>query len=563
MQTFYVKPSDVPKPPNGPTSVAALEQRPQKILLMRGDKSYEFESNRPEGGFYISAFQATEDKAVRVPEQVIVKTLSIWGHTFVVHQHLHAEEVPYWSSEYVVTELSTGLRLSAAAGTAEEAEQQARKKAHEVGRGSLDKTIGGAKNIADKVNVEMNTEDWRIDAPKKMITDEEREAFAKELRDELLDGEDGGFTVSDVADWLEDRMDVTTTQDIEAIRNDVNDPWVLKQAIMENMDYFAAETKAGAINDILKLLPSAETMGYMIVQNMDYESISDWAKKHENNLTDGFDSYQYGVDYESGDQAVSAADVVAFAIDQDISLDTAQSQMEESIQQQESEFQAETIEAVDFADSNGKSWNGDDLHEIGRWVGGTVRSTRDAAKELDDCRRGENICPDDDNPIVKVVEDHIAPYTEGNLYRGTGNGRYAWLASQVGDVIPYGLASFSKSESQALGFDSTVLLIIEKTEDVENPIVGIDIQSVIEDGRLAGFDSAVTETGIASYEEEQEVILRAPALQVVRREANKVYVKPIDMKLLNIMKALFEDRIAAMERTFDYPLHREPEDAWK
>ena len=113
-QTFYVKPDTVPKAQNGPTSVAVLEPsagaRSKVEFIDSMGNLKEFESNRPEGGFYVNMQRYGEPVAIRIPEKFIVKTFEHRGYTFVVHRRMVSSEVQEWGSDFAVTELVSGLR---------------------------------------------------------------------------------------------------------------------------------------------------------------------------------------------------------------------------------------------------------------------------------------------------------------------------------------------------------------------------------------------------------------------------------------------------------------------
>ncbi len=555
-QTFYVKPDTLPKAQNGPTAVVVLEQRPKKIQLLRGSETYEFESNRPEGGFYINMRKYGEPVAVRVPEKYIVKTLEHRGHTFVVHRRLRSAETPEWDADFAVTELVSGLRAGSGE-TPEDAEMMALAQMTEekLPQERLNEVIRKAGKVEDVADVTMDTEDWPTKEPKKFLSAEEITILATGLWEDILDGEDGGFAVEQVEEWLRDTEKVKTAKDAELAKNDFGNQWTLEQAIVEEITYDEALERETAIGEIQVLAMHSDMFGG---EEMDWDTVADWARENEDNLVDGFDASIWGVNYKSGDEAWTVNDIVAYAITNNVSLKQAEETAEIAVKEEEEEMEAEEMADISI-DSDGKNWDGHELQTLGTWVNGSVRGPRDSCKALDDCRRqrSEEEC-EADYPIVRIVEEHLSPYVGTPLYRGTGNTHHAWLESKPGDIIPYGMSSFSRSEIKARGFGGEVLLIIEDTKEV----MGVDVYQLIRDGKEAGFERALSETGVDSYEDEQEFLIRAPALEIIRREENRVYLKPVEMNLLEMMKSIFADRIKAMERTFDYPLHREPEDAW-
>lgn len=559
-QTFYVKPDSVPKAPNGPTPVTGLEKQPQKILLMRGDNSYELESNRPEGGF----FMQNAEKAVRVPEKYIVKVIKRIGHTFVIHRALGKysldDERLMWKSDYVMTEVNTGLRLTQPEDTIEKTESAGLDILGKHIKEDIDRLIENNKSIKE-LEPWMNTEDWKAEEPKRVISFEERQIFAESIWKEYLDAEDGPVTLQQVDDWVRDIEGINYNTDLNEAREQITTKDILEEAIVEKLPYVTSEIRLKGLYEIIALANESE-MAEAGVASVDYVTVVEWARKHEGNLVDGFNSIKYGTSYDSGEEAWTAADVVAYAIESEISLGNAQATAEErtaEIDEEEKAEERKEMQNMEFTDPEGKTWNWDDLHSIGAWVGGKVKSTREAAKALDEMLRGDKHVSIIDD-IVDVVNKHASVYND-ILYRGTGN--RAWLESEVGDILPVGMASFSKNMLKAKGFSETVLLILEESAGtLDDPVIGIDVNEVVADGENAGFENAVAESGIAGYDYEEEFIVRAPAFEIIRRVGNQVFVKPREMSLLEMMKSLFADRIKEMERTFDYSLHREPEDAW-
>ena len=558
-QTFYVKPETVPSAPTRPShAVMNLSEPREKINIYRGGEPYEFESNRPEGGFFIRV----GEKAVRVPLWLIEKVVECRGRTFVIHRvAITMDDDTYkWSGQYGFSELTTGLRVSESVDNPMEAEVAGKAKLDQYPNEKLASVIAEHPPIKNIENVELNTEGWEAQEPKKFITEEERQTFAKKLWETALEGEDGPFTFERVDSWLRDTEAVQTTNDLKELDDDILDYAILEEAIVEGISYEGAEDRVRAITGIMTLAKESDMSA---VTEFDYETVSDWAREYEDNFVDGFDETDYGAYYKSGETAWTAADIVAYAIEGKMSLSTAQTAAEESTIEQEEGMREEMVEQADFTDSHGKDWDGESLTSVGSWIGGQVKSTREAAKRADEARRrGEEI---PENNIVEAIEEHAVQYPKDEtIYRGTGY--RAWLEGTIGDVIPVGMASFSKSQQKALGFNSTVLLVIDGSlVDDDNPLMAVDIETLIVDGRDEGFSDAIVQSNVDAYEEEIEVIVRAPAFKIISREANIVYVKPIEMSLLEMMKALFENQssselIKEMERTFDYALHREPED---
>jgi hypothetical protein len=441
-----------------------------------------------------------------------------------------------------------------------EAEVSGKAKIDQYSDYKLTSIIVGQTSIKNIENVELKTEGWEIKEPKKFITEEERQTFARELWETALEGEDGPFTFEQVDSWLRDTEEVETAGDLKDLQDDTIDYAILEDAIIEAITYEESGQRIVAMQEIIALAKESDMAA---VTEFDWETVVDWARDYEGNLIDGFDEADYGVYYESGETAWTAADIVAHAIENKISLGSAQAAAEGSAIEQEASMREEMVEQTDFTDSHGKDWDGESVSSVGAWISGQVKATREAAKRADEARRQGEVIPP--HSIVEAVEEHAIRYSKDEtLYRGTGY--HAWLEGAIGDVIPVGMASFSKSQHRAKTFSSVVLLVIDgKNVDDDNPVMAVDIETLIEDGRDEGFSDAISQSNVDTYEEEIEVIVRAPAFKIISREANIVHIKPVEMSLLEMMKALFENQSSAelikeMERTFDYALHREPED---
>jgi hypothetical protein len=560
MQTFYVKPEEA-KPEKKQPSVQSVK-RPKLIMLLRGDNTYEFESNRPEGGFYIaSTNKAGEDEAVRVPGRLIESVFESKGYTFVVHRALTDENS--WSDRYVVTELTTGKRACVPRESPEAAIALTHSNIDPLSKEAMDEIVSNknAPKVAGMDNVITETDDWPEKQPERKLSNRELNELAKEIRSKFLDEDQ--FSQQEVRDWLYTSTTVATEKDREDLLREFESETqqIIQEAIIEKMTFSDAHARIEALDEVQSALGNLNTT-YGTTYNM--EQILEWADKHEDGFTTGFNSYMYGVNYESGDEAWTPGDVIAYAIENDVSLDNAQQNAENFVDDEEAQLKAEeaeyAAEDISFTDGYGNAWDFDSLNQISRWVGGTVKSVRDTTKEIDELLRRGSSEPKPMNKILDVVEEKMVTFDGDALYRGTGN--LTWGTAEVGDVIPYGLASFSQSSVEAEKFGK-YLLVMEPAED--NPIKGLDIYTTIRDGREAGFENELSSMAVDEYYYEQEFIVRAPSLEVVRREGNSVYVRPHEMDLLEVMKSLFGDveRIKNLERTFDYSLHREPEGIWE
>jgi hypothetical protein len=110
--------------------------------------------------------------------------------------------------------------------------------------------------------------------------------------------------------------------------------------------------------------------------------------------------------------------------------------------------------------------------------------------------------------VTFSTEDN--PGVDGKrLFRGTRGER--WLDVGVGDKIPMGVASFSKSGLKAKDFAKKAVLVL----DIGDGVKCVDIDSLISAGRQQNV-GAVGKSGISTHAEEREVLVRVPTFTVTR-----------------------------------------------
>jgi len=553
-QTFYVKPDSLPKRPTSPTAIASglpAPQHPTITVSNEAGDTYTFEANHPKG-FVINSTKGTKTP-IRIPEQYIAKMFKYAGQTFVVHRVINRISKKVLG-QYQTTELLTGLSVGAESDSVDGAEANGKHTVAQHGEATLKEIVDKSDKMSDKIEVDTSVDGWTVEEPKQFLNDTELDESAREIWNSMLAGESGGITLDQVKEWMSDKGEIETEEDVKDVLQDY-DMDSLRSAIELGLSYYDADTRFEAISKIHKL------------SSRDWKTIADWAANNENDLIGGFNSYDYGTSSDYGNEW-SDADVVAYAIDNNISLYDAQQYAKDSTQkkdEEEYEEHADDLGNFAFTDSYGVYWDSSSILSISRWVNGTVETTRDAANSLDDCRRRNVEISDECNSndaIVDTIEQNGVEYTGTTLYRGTGN--RAWLESEIGDSVVVGCASFSKSESRATKFDDTVMLIMEPNEvQKDHPIMGVDVDQLNKDAEAN--ISIYDETGMEVYAKEQEFIVRAPTLRITKREGHRVWVQPVEMNLLSVMKALFldkADREAAMAETFKYHMRQDTEDKW-
>jgi hypothetical protein len=222
-------------------------------------------------------------------------------------------------------------------------------------------------------------------------------------------------------------------------------------------------------------------------------------------------------------------------------------------------------------------WTNRELYDLGAWVTGAVRNPRNAVKNRDSKRR-ENpdarADPEVEDDIAYVIMEKMQRHPDvQKLFRGTTNS--AWKEAQPGDILEVGIASFTHDEGIAKrefgsGSEGAVLVIDRENYD-GGGFLGVDIYNMLlemKDGATPEEARLIDSSQVNAHERESEFILRAPRLEVLGVEERDygpphVHVRLVDADLLE--KAIWNasrdyDRIARMERTFDYHLADEPEE---
>jgi len=564
MQTFWVKPEDVPAADKTKKVEDQKKPRATKVEVEPPKKLSELESTSKKAaynmkdGFYVSY----AEKAIKIPDKYIIKTVDYFGYKWVLARALDDDKM---GSNYRMYEQTTGKTAGSAGDTPEDAEKFCKETLNSVGeekvKSVIDKVqkiseisirVSGTDNYADPLENKEKTVESEI-----LLSDEDFEKFTTEIWEES-ELEDENIDLEDFQSWVRNVEGVNTQDKLDTFKDivmDGVDVFVLQHAMNKELDFEDATASTEAINEILEEIPSSEIMD---ASDIDFEQVADWAEEFMENLVDGVDVNDWEVESDYGNGWTSA-DVITKAIINGQDLDDAKDTITTSVEEQNEEMAGG--QETEFTDDNGVDWDEDAIEHLGSWVRGNVSSNRKAANDLFKNRRESIESSSGYYGVVEMVETHAKPY-EGTLYRGTAN--KAWLEGEIGDAIPLGIASFSKSRHKADGFSTVVTLIIDPVSiDDENPVVGVDICAVNDAGEMNECGNMLKSSGIQAYLEELELLTMAPACKIISREGSIVHVRPVEMDLVQFMKAMFNDRIARMSKTFDFPMHRyEPKGAF-
>ena len=597
-QTFYVKPVKAPDAPN--LKAPAPIEKLKPITVHYDGAEYDIESNRPEGGFFISS--AIGGEAVRVPEQCMKATMQVDGFTYIIHQPFEispesGERV--WLDSYVATEASTGLKITQKAESVEDAMG----KVVEITllqKEKIPKLVANAKKITEHELVTLDTATDIIQKPIALIAPGDVDSMVEKILSVL---DNGSVTDEQVRDWIMTKYN--NTWDLGKLDKYLSDMHLhkildLNIAVTKGFTLASAKKHSMAIADIMSAVSNSKSGADEYIPE---EQVLAWAKKHHFSFINGFNLSDYKVE---GGEPVE--EMVAWAIMEDESLNSVMEQVMSDVEDAYSaagmpkkppvkkpsawdlkDADEASIGSVSFKDSSNKKWSFSLLQDLGNWVSGgyTVRRARDLTKQIDGARR-KSVSDDSEgySSIFEMIEQNMAPATHDEIYRGTGNP--SWEKAQVGQIVPLGVASFTTSGSKANGFagsGGTVIVLNNSDKDV----IGIDVTDVIKTGKSLGSVgmAAIDVTHVDRYKTEKEFIVRSPSIEILDIKDNVnfgdimegksndegmysseklvrvVYARVAEMDLVKFMKSLFEQDaklIAAMESTFDYHIAQEPEE---
>jgi len=528
-----------------------------------------------------------------LPEWAIGGVYQLGGYTFVATRQYQTmkDGEALLSGDWKFTELTTGLNLGGPvpAYTPEQAEKAAKKKIYEYAskkgttvREELDRVIPKAQEKAPD-NPKIFTGPY-IKGP----SDEEWKQFAKSVKEKY-----GG---DEPMNWVDVRNSVKMYYENEVAEPGEYSPYGDEMWFAKNRDNLPDEMYdfirlrtgkqdlAKNIWEMAKIQPTwtqnifamydtneTEILDVITDYLSDRMTTKHWDKDEWRGLLDDIDLGE--MKPRSGLESSFLDDLQEVFTDR---LTTYEEEAEEEYE--EGGYGSDPYDSLpdSISFNTDGTWTKDELYELGNWVTGTVRVPREGVKGRDK-RRREN--PDSNSGLgddtAKAIMENMERHPEvPELYRGTSNA--SWMEAQPGDVLEVGIASFTHNLDVAKMNFATggggAVLVIDREDYDGGGFLGVDVKSMIDD--VKGFsgdpeeERLIASARVDAHEIEDEFVLRAPRLEVKGVEPQNygpphVHVRLVDADLLE--KAIWNasedyDRIARMERTFDYHLADEPED---
>ena len=581
MQTFYVKPGDekVAK-----KTKSASKDAPEKAPERSAKKLW----NTPDG-FYI----AMENVNVRIANKAVLHQFKFAGHEFVVinkvigdvaNLNVNAKHglsfLMLDSSSFMVYEKNTGLSVtphgleySSPASAEKAAVDTILRISNSKGATASDfltKMVSAQTPAKDNGNPYVyvmafgNPEEAisKTDAMKligeclsRLPTDypKEYELAAKADPQELL-------TSENVYDWIGTGR---TEKVFRGLLSEVSDKFILHEAVVNKITYDDACIREDAIAQImydLKDYANEVSGSNPILGGADTrEAVAKWGKDFQDNFSNGVTMPNEGIGTN-----ISPGEYWAYAITKDLAIEVAV----ESINNDN----MDRVLDGNFTDAHGSVWELEELKPLRLWVkgGDPLKEYRKEAKEIF-AERAAGRPDGESGTFMQSIESHvhrIPVNTDGvieHLFRGTQNP--AWAGAKVGDIIPIGMASFSKSYTTAHNFASTAILSLYCGDDTD-PVYGVDINELSD--TLSNGDensvAALNVTDIDGCKTEKEVIVMSPAFEVMSMGETsdgryaEIVVRQRDMELVHLIKSKFDNaynrRIEILEKEFDLSLHR-------
>ena len=317
--------------------------------------------------------------------------------------------------------------------------------------------------------------------------------------------------------------------------------WTHLFAITRDMSFDKARNYQGILNELVS-------------EKFSYADVMVWVNENKVPLED--------YDWEDDGYLLS------HALNNDISVDQAQEDVNEDDPEDVSEY------VIKEGVIEGKTWYDTTYKAARRWLDGeSLKYIRMAIRINDNTAEEDDWVSDDFKDIAAELEDHMWYLSEQyTMYRGTSND--VWKLAKPGDVLPIGMASFSKDEDRGRGFAGRggTVLVLEAPKGVR----GIDFHGILEGHYSDEVYKAMDQRGSTTYSHEQEVLVRAPQVRVKKvippssmesvlaeRNTEKTrvileYIEPEDLtKALGPTEEMTdEERIKAMVDDFNKPLHR-------
>lgn len=569
MQTFWVKPGDAP----------VSKKKRSSTPVSNKTKSVKDMHNTPEG--FVAAWHSGDGYKVGIPDSSLLETFSFAGADFVVTHFIHGSISQHVDAKYAgsglmmdtsrfsVYEKTTGLTVTGDSDTylsidAAKKFAKARIRKYAVdhhGIENIDKDFAELKSksslIKDNENISVMVRSSGIPSKDRSKPDalkmiEEHLSYISTSYEKDL--KSNAPTAEEVYKWLGEGLSEGV---IRSLLSDVDDKFILREAIQNKLTYDEAADREDRIRDAM-----SDILGYARYAS-DKDSLRakvvKWGiENHANFENNG------SMPHEAMGTNISLGEYWSHAIAKDISLKFAVEHL--------NEFNEDRILVGNFVDVQGSTWDYKELKPLGIWVkgGDPLKEYRKEAKAIFEERTAGR--PDGvTDTFAQCIESH-AHMVKGNgnkvvsnLYRGTQNP--VWVTAKVGDVIPIGMASFSKTKFTAHNFATTAILELDCTNP-DNPVYGVDINGLsdtLRDGSPEDL-AVLNVTDIDGCKNEDEVIVVAPVFEIVDIDRSgkipNIAVRQRRMDLVHLIKSKFDSRdnarLAELEKEFDLSLHRLP-----
>ena len=241
----------------------------------------------------------------------------------------------------------------------------------------------------------------------------------------------------------------------------------------------------------------------------------------------------------------SNAVIIAFAIDNNMSLKESYDILKEEYEKEKEEKQQEYPEPYEddeeefgrMRDINktvdGIHWDSEEFMIVAEWCAGdAVTELRNAVrwgiddvppsphkKDVSYSASGERYASEYFSPIGLEAAERLLGQFKKKTYEGLSRftNNSLWLEAEIGTEVPLGIASFSHEKRESLSAGGAILRLINMPND---GVESIDILAMHEASMENDFEARG-----ANYRSEMEVIVRSPYLRIAARKGNVVYVE--------------------------------------
>lgn len=553
MQTFYVKPDQVPK-------------APEKPKMITGPDTKMLPAPKPQWAGPLGderVYMRMGNDAIRIPEDAIDSRIVREGVSYVVHRPYSLNSDKFMQG-WQVTEASTGLKVAQAPPGVNENDPEAAKKdldnfIERHGPEKIRTRVRAANKIADIPTENFDDRYKPTIQPSEPSTDDDIKQLAEHIFTNVLDrGTPEEGDLDEIIEWINNSGDFRTRDEVDNALTtmDFDEMNQVDFAIRFSVDLDDAEAVWDDLSTILDYTSE------------DIDTVMDWYEKH-------YDGAQFDISFSSlgtysdYENDWSDAMVMEYALENDVSIESAQSIAEEMTEEADEEDRQE-FELHDVYDSQGNLWTVEELETMVRWMGGDVSGPREHGREADrELREGGT--PSVYNTIADLFMTKCVEVPDKVLYRGSPNP--VWAEIQVGQKYECGFASFSKNKEFAGAFHRAkpndqgydrFIIVCEAPEGAA--LYGIDLNDI-------GYnleEDGVHNNTFEGYANEEEVTLRAPSLEVIRTKdetegvlkTRYIYVRPADMELVEMLKSQFDSLSERVWQSFNEPLG-EPRRPWR